>query len=61
MTKSNLISASILALTIAVPAQTVFAQSLDEIIVTSQKREQGLQEVPISISAVSGLPSKIEA
>ena len=54
MTKSNLISASILALSIAVPAQTVFAQSLDEIIVTSQKREQGLQEVPISISAVSG-------
>ena len=54
MTKSNLISASILALSIAVPSQTVFAQTLDEIIVTSQKREQGLQEVPISISAVTG-------
>jgi iron complex outermembrane receptor protein len=54
MIKSNLISASILALTVAVPSQAVFAQSLDEIIVTSQKREQGLQEVPISISAITG-------
>ena len=54
MIKSHLISASILALTVAVPSQAVFAQSLDEIIVTSQKREQGLQEVPISISAITG-------
>ena len=35
---------------VAVPA---YAQ-LDEIVVTAQKREQSLQEVPISISAMTG-------
>ena len=32
---------------------TAFAQ-LEEVLVTAQKREQSLQEVPIAISAVSG-------
>jgi iron complex outermembrane receptor protein len=32
---------------------TTFAQ-LEEVLVTAQKRQQSLQEVPIAISAVSG-------
>jgi iron complex outermembrane receptor protein len=32
---------------------SAFAQ-LEEVLVTAQKREQSLQEVPIAISAVSG-------
>lgn len=54
MSKIKLLNASILALAIGMPVATVQAQVLDEIIVTSQKREQGLQDVPISISAVTG-------
>ena len=54
MSKIKLLNASVLALAICIPATIAQAQVLDEIIVTSQKREQGLQDVPISISAVSG-------
>lgn len=36
---------------VAIPS---FAQVLEEVIVTAQKREQNLQEVPISIIAISG-------
>lgn len=53
MTAQKLIGASALALAVSLTSGTAYAQ-LDEIIVTSQKREQGLQEVPISISAVDG-------
>ncbi|MGJ8562796.1 MAG: TonB-dependent receptor [Alphaproteobacteria bacterium] len=53
MSKSKYFGASILALVVSMPAISAQAQ-LDEIIVSAQKREQGLQEVPISISAVSG-------
>jgi outer membrane receptor protein involved in Fe transport len=45
--------AVVLSLLLAVPSPTVFAQQLEEIIVTAQRREQSLQEVPISISTVS--------
>lgn len=53
MLKTKLFGASILTLAICAPAGVANAQ-LDEIIVTSQKREQGLQDVPISIAAVTG-------
>lgn len=49
-------SASILA--VAVPASAQEADSgstgLDEIVVTAQKREQNLQEVPLAVSAIGG-------
>ncbi|MBA3582080.1 MAG: TonB-dependent receptor [Gammaproteobacteria bacterium] len=34
--------------------QPAFAAALDEIVVTAQKREQNLQDVPLSVTAVSG-------
>ena len=44
---------------IGMPAAGAFAQEetqvqLDEVIVTAAYREQGLQDVPVSISAVTG-------
>ena len=43
---------------ISLPASQVFAQegarALEEIVVTAAYREQGLQDVPVSISAVTG-------
>ena len=54
MSKSNLFSASVLALIIGAPATIAQAQELDEIIVTAQKREQTLKDVPISITAIDG-------
>jgi len=45
-----LLSAAMVALLVPV---SVYAQ-LDEIVVTAQKREQNLQDVPIAISAVTG-------
>ena len=34
---------------------TVYSQVLEEVVVTAQKREQSIQDVPISIVAVDGL------
>ena len=53
MSNTNLFTTSTIVLALCIPAGLAHAQ-LDEIIVTSQKREQGLQDVPISISAVPG-------
>jgi outer membrane receptor protein involved in Fe transport len=45
---------STLLLTIGVTSGPVYGQALEEVIVTAQRREQSLQEVPISIHAVTG-------
>ena len=39
---------------ILLPGSALLAQVLEEIVVTAQYREQGLQDVPISVSAVTG-------
>ena len=42
------------AITAFVAATPVAAQQLEEVIVTAQKRAENLQDVPISVSTVSG-------
>ena len=44
----------IAALATAASAQAVGAPALEEVIVTAQKREQSLQDVPLAVSAISG-------
>ena len=46
---------SLITITALISSQLVFGQSiLEEILVTAQKREQSLQDVPISVATVSG-------
>ena len=45
---------SVITLFFLLESGSLFAQALEEIIVTAQRREQSLQEVPISINVVSG-------
>jgi outer membrane receptor protein involved in Fe transport len=52
MKKLSVVIASILAVPASVLAQD--SGGLEEIVVTAQRREQNLQEVPISVSAFSG-------
>src|SRR5258706_5437723 len=49
----------LLAVTVAMPLSTVSVAAteeatLDEVVVTAQKREESLQDVPLSVEAVSG-------
>jgi len=50
--KTYILSASALSILVATPALAQNGPVLDEVIVTSQFREQGLQDVPLSVSAV---------
>ncbi len=54
MLKKTFYSASALALILGVAGGSAVAQSLDEIVVTAQKRAESLSDVPISIAAVTG-------
>ena len=47
-------STVLLAVVVSMPAWVYAQQPLEEIIVTAQKREQSLQDVPISVTAWSG-------
>ena len=42
---------ALLAASLACTHQSALAQALEEVIVTAQKREQGLQDVPIAVQA----------
>ncbi|MFN9928346.1 MAG: TonB-dependent receptor [Phenylobacterium sp.] len=44
---------SVLALSLAAPALAADANEIEELVVTAQKREQNLQDVPIAVSAFS--------
>ncbi|MCB1699881.1 MAG: TonB-dependent receptor [Pseudomonadales bacterium] len=44
---------AVFAASLVYTGQSVYAQGLEEVIVTAQKREEGLQEVPIAVEAFS--------
>ena len=46
-------SLALIAASLAWAHHPVYAQGLEEVIVTAQKREQGLQDVPIAVEAFS--------
>ena len=52
--KSYTLLSVVIISTLLIPIQSVWAQVLEEIIVTAQRREQSLQEVPISLESYSG-------
>ena len=58
MSRSSLFKASGIALAIAAISSGTNAAELEEIIVTAQKRAESLQDVPVSLIAISG--TKIE-
>lgn len=53
MNNSIVLSALALLVTTCLPA-SAFSQTLDEVVVTAQKREQNLQDVSVSITAFTG-------
>ncbi len=54
MFKPKLISAAICAASLSVAGQASAQAMLEEVIVTAQKREQSLQDVPIAVTAFTG-------
>lgn len=53
MKSSRVFVLGAVASALVVPVQPVLAQGIEEIVVTARKREESLQEVPLSISAFS--------
>ena len=58
MNNSSIRTFSALAIAIATASSGAYAAELEEIIVTATKRAESLQEVPVSLTAISG--TKIE-
>ncbi len=54
MNKKSFLTAGTLALAISTATTAVYSVELEEVIVTAQKRAESLQDVPISMSALSG-------
>ena len=54
MNKKSILTAGTLALATSTASSGVYSAELEEIIVTAQKRAESLQDVPISMSALSG-------
>lgn len=52
--KSHRLSHAVLAAAVAMGAAPAFSAQLEEVMVTAQKRVQSVQDIPISITAVSG-------
>ena len=54
MNKKSIRTLSSLALAVAAASSGAYGAQLEEIIVTAQKRAESLQDVPISMTALSG-------
>jgi len=52
MTRQSLVTATVALLTASGVAKTASAQAIEQIIVTAEKREQRLLDVPVSVSAI---------
>ena len=50
---SKLLSKSVMAVAVSAIALTTFAATLEEIVVTAQQRAESLQDVPVSVAAVT--------
>ena len=54
MNKKSIRTLSSLALAVAAASSGAYGAQLEEVIVTAQKRAESLQDVPISMTALSG-------
>ena len=54
MFKPRLMSATVCAASLCISGQAIAQPMLEEVIVTAQKREQSLQDVPIAVTAFTG-------
>ena len=57
MNKKSILTAGTLALAISTATTAIYSAELEEIIVTAQKRAESLQDVPISMSALTATES----
>ena len=58
MTGRNILAAAVTAVIAGSPTAAYTAQ-LEEVMVTAQKRSQSVQDIPISVSAISGDDMKV--